>query len=90
MASLALVAAAVAADQVTKHIVSSQLALDDEIEIVGPLSIHHVQNSGIAFGLFPDATAAVIAITSVAVGWMLVFFARRVHGIPCCPLHSGC
>ena len=89
--SLALVAAAaVAADQVTKHIVSSQLALDDEIEIVGPLSIHHVQNSGIAFGLFPDATAAVIAITSVAVGWMLVFFARAGARIPCCPLHSGC
>ena len=53
--SLALVAAAaVFADQVTKHIVSSQLALDDEIEIVGPFSIHHVQNSGIAFGLFSE------------------------------------
>ena len=88
--SLALVAAAaVAADQVTKHIVSSQLALDDEIEIVGPFSIHHVQNSGIAFGLFPDATAAVIAITSVAVGWMLVSLPGW-RTVPCCPLHSGC
>ena len=81
-------AAAVAADQVTKHIVSSQLALDDEIEIVGPFSIHHVQNSGIAFGLFPDATAAVIAITSVAVGWMLVFLPGRVRH-PVLPVALG-
>ena len=83
--------AAIAADQVTKHIVSSQLALDDEIEIVGPFSIHHVQNSGIAFGLFPDATAAVIAITlgSGRVDARLLSRAE-VRGIPCCPLHSGC
>ena len=81
--SLALVAvAAVVADQVTKHIVSSQLALDDEIEIVGPFSIHHVQNSGIAFGLFSDATAAVIVLTTVAVVWMLVFFARGGRAPP--------
>jgi signal peptidase II len=88
--SLALVAvAAIVADQVTKHVVSSQLALDEEIEIVGPFSIHHVQNSGIAFGLFPDATAAVIAITTVAVAWMLVFFARGGARHPVLPVALG-
>ena len=88
--SLALVTvAAVVADQVTKHIVSSQLALDEEVAVIGPFSIHHVQNSGIAFGLFPDATAAVIVLTTVAVGWMLVFFARAGAAIPCCPWRSG-
>ena len=88
--SLALVAvAAVLAHQVTKHIVSSQLALDDELEIVGPFSIHHVQNSGIAFGLFSNATAAVIAITSVAVVWMLVFFARAGARHPVLPVALG-
>jgi signal peptidase II len=88
--SLALVAlAAIIADQVTKHIVSSQLSLDDEIEIVGPFSIHHVQNSGIAFGLFPDATAAVIAVTTVAVVWMLVFFARGGARHPVLPVALG-
>src|SRR3712207_8191984 len=40
------------------------------------LSIHHVQNSGIAFGLFASRTAIVIALTALAVAWMLVFFAR--------------
>jgi signal peptidase II len=67
-----VVAAAVLADQVTKHIVSSQLALDDSIHVLGPFSIHHVQNSGIAFGLFANATALVTALTALAIGWMLV------------------
>ena len=38
--------AALAADQLTKQIVSSQLALDEALHVVGPFSIHHVQNSG--------------------------------------------
>jgi signal peptidase II len=88
--SLALVAvAAIVADQATKHIVSSQLILNDEVEILGPFSIHHVQNSGIAFGLFPDATAAVILLTTVAVGWMLVFFARAGARHPVLPVALG-
>jgi signal peptidase II len=88
--SLALVTvAAVVADQVTKHIVSSQLRLDEEVAVIGPFSIHHVQNSGIAFGLFPDATAAVIVLTTVAVGWMLVFFARAGARHPVLPVALG-
>ena len=88
--SLALVTvAAVVADQVTKHIVSSQLALDEEVAVIGPFSIHHVQNSGIAFGLFPDATAAVIVLTTVAVAWMLVFFARAGARHPVLPVALG-
>ena len=61
-----VVGAAILADQVTKHIVSSQLALDDSIHVLGPFSIHHVQNSGIAFGLFANATALVTALTADA------------------------
>jgi hypothetical protein len=54
---LAVIAVAAAvADQLTKAIVSSQLALGDAVEILGPFSIHHVHNTGIAFGLFSDAT----------------------------------
>jgi signal peptidase II len=88
--SLALVTvAAVVADQVTKHIVSSQLVLDEELVVIGPFSIHHVQNSGIAFGLFPNATAAVIVLTTVAVAWMLVFFARAGARHPVLPVALG-
>jgi signal peptidase II len=84
-----VVAAAVLADQVTKHIVSSQLALDDSIDVLGPFSIHHVQNSGIAFGLFADATALVTALTALAIGWMLVFFARSGSRHPVLPVSLG-
>jgi len=86
---LAVAVAAVLADQVTKHIVTSTLALDDSTHVVGPLSIHHVQNSGIAFGLFASATAVVTVVTSIAVIWMLVFFARSGSRHPVLPASLG-
>ena len=48
--------ATVAGDQLTKHAVTSRLALDESSKVIGPLSIHRVENSGIAFGLFTSAT----------------------------------
>jgi signal peptidase II len=89
-AGLAAVAvAAVIADQVTKHVVTSTLALDESVDVVGPLSIHHVQNSGIAFGLFSSATAVVTVLTGVAVVWMIVFFARSGARHPVLPAALG-
>jgi signal peptidase II len=76
LALAAIALAAVGADQLTKELVTSRLGLGDEADVIGPFSIHHVQNTGIAFGLFPSATALVTAFTAFAVVWMLVFFAR--------------
>jgi signal peptidase II len=87
LASVAL--AAIVADQVTKYLVTSRLSLDQSVKVAGPLSIHHVQNSGIAFGLFPDSTAAVVAVTSAAVVWMVVFFARSGSRHPVFPAALG-
>jgi signal peptidase II len=87
LAAIAL--AAVAADQLTKRIVASHLALDQGDHIVGPFWIHHVQNSGIAFGLFSSRTAAVIVLTGIAVVWMLVFFARSGARHPVLPVALG-
>jgi len=81
--------AAVAADQLTKHIVTGHLALDDGIHVIGPFWIHHVQNSGIAFGLFASATSVVIVLTGIAVAWMLVFFARSGARHPVLPVALG-
>jgi len=86
---LSVAVAAVVADQVTKHIVTSTLALDASVRVVGPLSIHHVQNSGIAFGLFSSATAGVTVITGIAVVWMLAFFARSGSRHPVLPAALG-
>ena len=81
--------AAVAADQLTKHVVTSHLALDDGIHVIGPFWIHHVQNSGIAFGLFASATPVVIVLTGIAVAWMLAFFARSGARHPVLPVALG-
>lgn len=89
-AGLATVAiAAVIADQVTKHVVTRTLPLDDSVHVVGPLSIHHVQNSGIAFGLFSSATAMVTVVTAIAIVWMLAFFYRSGSRHPVLPAALG-
>ena len=87
LAAIAL--AAIAADQLTKHIVTASLRLDEGTHVVGPFWIHHVQNSGIAFGLFASATPIVILLTAIAVGWMLVFFARGGARHPVLPVALG-
>src|SRR6266536_3496013 len=86
---VAVAFAAVFADQITKHVVSDNLSLDEGLHVAGPFSIHHVQNSGIAFGLFASATVVVIVLTAVAVGWMLLFFARSGARHPILPAALG-
>jgi signal peptidase II len=73
---VAVALAALGADQLTKAIVTSELGLNEEAHVVGAFSIHHVQNSGIAFGFFASATSLVILLTGIAVIWMIYFFAR--------------
>ena len=86
---VAVAAAAVVADQLTKHVVASQLRLDEEVKVLGPFSVHHVQNSGIAFGLFAQATAIVIVLTMIAVAWMVGYFARSGARHPLLPVAVG-
>jgi signal peptidase II len=86
---VAIALAAVVADQVTKHVVASNLFLGEGLHVLGPFWIRHVQNSGIAFGLFASATAAVIVLTAVAIAWMLVYFARSGSRHPVLPIALG-
>ena len=89
VALVVIAGTAVLADQLTKATVVAQLPLGDTAVTIGPFSIHHVQNTGIAFGLFADSTSAVIALTAVAVGAMLVFFARTAQRHPLVPIALG-
>ena len=73
----------------TKQLVSSQLALGDEVELAGPFTIHHVQNSGIAFGFFSSATSVVIVLTGIAIAWMAAYFARSGARHPVLPVALG-
>jgi signal peptidase II len=87
---LGLVATAAAgADQLTKSFVSSRLALGHAVDVIGPFTIHNVRNTGIAFGLFSDATSVVIALTGVAIGALLLFFARSGRRHPLLPAAVG-
>jgi signal peptidase II len=89
LALILVAAAAIGADQLTKHVVGRTLALGESVDLVGPFSIHHVQNSGIAFGLFASRTALVIGVTGVAVGLMVWFFARSGNRHPLVPVALG-
>jgi signal peptidase II len=89
LALSAIALAAAAADQLTKRIVDNHLALGDGVHVLGPFWIRHVENSGIAFGLFASATAIVILLTATAVAWMLAFFARSGARHPVLPVSLG-
>ena len=89
LALLVIATAAVFADQLTKQIIGRTLAVGESVDLVGPFSIHHVENSGIAFGFFASRTTFVIAITAVAVGWMVWFFARSGRRHPVLPVGLG-
>jgi signal peptidase II len=86
---LAVVAAALIGDQATKHLVRSALQPGESTHVLGPLWIHRVQNSGIAFGFFSSATGLVTLVTAIALGWMLVFFARSGARHPVLPAALG-
>lgn len=86
-ASVAL--CALGADQLTKWLVTSRLSIGSSVSVIGPLEISHVQNSGIAFGLFSQATSMVIVLTSTMVLWMVFFFAHSGARHPLLPAALG-
>jgi signal peptidase II len=89
LALIAVAFAAIVADQLTKQIVVAQLEFGESVDVIGPLSIHHVRNSGIAFGLFSTWASAVTLLTAVAVAWMIAYFARSGARHPVLPVALG-
>lgn len=87
LVSIAL--AALLADQLTKQLVISQMSVDEVVEVAGPFAIHHVQNPGIAFGLFSTWANAVTVLTAAALVWMLAYFARAGARHPVLPVAVG-
>jgi signal peptidase II len=89
LALVAVALSALLADQLTKQIVVSQLALGESVEVLGPLTLHHVRNTGIAFGLFSAWATAITILTAVAVAWMVGYFARAGARHPVLPVALG-
>jgi signal peptidase II len=89
LALIAIALAALVADQVTKQIVVSTLERGESFHVLGPLSIHHVHNSGIAFGIFSTWAGPVTLLTAVAILWMVGYFARSGARHPVLPIALG-
>ena len=81
-AAIALALAVVALDQLTKAIVRGALEPGERVDLVFGIDLARVSNRGIAFGFLGDGGTAVLVITAVALGAMLVWFAMS-------PGHSG-
>ena len=73
-----IVAAAVLiADQLTKQLVRSSIALGASRHVLPGVTLVHAQNSGIAFSLLTGSDVGVIIVTLVVVALVLAYFARQ-------------
>lgn len=77
---LAVGAAVLAFDQVTKALIVANLPLGSSVPVIGDLVIlWHVRNAGAAFSLFQGGTALFLVVTVIALG-MIVYFHRTFAG----------
>jgi signal peptidase II len=75
-----LVAAAViAADQLTKAIVRSQISRFEEIELVLGAKLINTRNTGVAFSMFSGGGALVVIVPLLALGALLIFYLTHMR-----------
>lgn len=72
-----LAAAVLIADQLTKQLVRSSIALGASHHLLPGVTLVHAQNSGIAFSLLTGSGVGVIVVTLVVVAAVLAYFARQ-------------
>ena len=65
----------VGVDQATKGAVVESLDLGERVHVALGLDLAHVTNRGIAFGLLDDGRGLVLAVTAVALGLIVAWFA---------------
>jgi len=78
VAAFAVVVLAI--DQVTKIVVRASLDVGEDVAVLPGFQLTHVENDGIAFGLFPGRPGVVAALTVVAliaIGIAVVRASRR-------------
>jgi signal peptidase II len=77
-ARAALVAAFVlAADQITKALVTGSIAPGESRRLLPGVSLVHAENSGVAFSLLTGSEAVVVAVTAAIIAGVVFLFARR-------------
>ena len=75
--AVALLAAVLIVDQLTKHTIASGIAAGDSRKFLPGIKFVHVRNTGVAFGFFSGGGALVLAFTLVALGVLLTYFVLR-------------
>jgi signal peptidase II len=69
-----------ALDHGTKWLVVRDIPYGDQVPASGPVTIHHIHNSGAAFGLFPGFQAAFLVVALVVSVYILVVGHRAGNG----------
>ena len=64
-------------DQATKALIVANRALGQSESIFIGIDLNYVRNSGVAFGALSEGGALVWALTAVAIGGLIVYFALR-------------
>jgi signal peptidase II len=77
--TLAVAAAVVAADQLSKAIVRGSVGRDERIHLFPGLDLVNTRNTGVAFGFFSGGGALVAVLAGLALVALLVFFVRHAE-----------
>ena len=73
--ALALVAALVAADQITKELIRKNITHPFQL---GLLQITHTTNTGSVFGLFPGSSSFIVAVSIAVIPVLVVIHMKRL------------
>ena len=68
-------------DHLTKWWVSTALAYGTQVPSSGPVTIHYIDNSGAAFGLFPQFTYFYVVVAAIAAAYILIAGPRMGGGL---------
>jgi signal peptidase II len=69
-----------ALDHLTKWLVLRDIPLGHQVPASGPVTLHHIQNFGAAFGLFPGFQAAFLVVAVLVSVYILVVGHRAGTG----------
>lgn len=66
----------IAIDQITKSLVESNITVGERIDVLGPIQLTNVGNTGIAFGLAGGGGTVLVALALITLVLIVGFFAR--------------
>jgi signal peptidase II len=70
-----------ALDHITKWLVTAHVAVNTQVPAGSPVTIHPIENSGAAFGLFPGFTYLYLLVAAVVAGYILIYGPRMGGGL---------